>query len=163
METKLSIEEIEWLMINHDGFNYRKDLFVPNVKTGFTHEMDLVRLTTSGYVEEYEIKRSWSDFLADFKKEHHHKDEKVRKFFYVLPISIYEKCKNYLEENKIICDGIYTYTEDKKTEFHSIECERSDWCRKLFLEEKFDLARYSNARMWKMKEKIAKLKYHNIK
>ena len=44
-----------------------QDILIPNYYYDY-EEMDLFRLTKSGYVYEYEIKISRSDFKADFKK-----------------------------------------------------------------------------------------------
>lgn len=47
-------------------------MIVPNVKSG-DFEADLFSLTQSGYLNEYEIKISTSDYIADFKKKTKHK------------------------------------------------------------------------------------------
>ena len=36
-----------------------------------THEADMLVLLKDRHLVEVEIKRTWSDFLADFKKKHH--------------------------------------------------------------------------------------------
>jgi len=47
----------------------RYELLVPNVYLDYRfHEMDLCGVRKSGFVDEIEIKRSVSDFKADFKK-----------------------------------------------------------------------------------------------
>ena len=80
MDTKLTIDEIELAIVNSGIFNKRGDIFVPNVSWGLlNHEADMVVMTKSGYLTEIEIKRSWEDFKADFKKPHEHKDERVNK------------------------------------------------------------------------------------
>jgi len=43
------------------------------------HECDVLAISKSGYLIEYEIKRSRSDFRADFKKEHKHRFLSERK------------------------------------------------------------------------------------
>lgn len=75
MDTKLTIDEIELAIVNSGIFNKRNDIIVPNVSWGLlNHEADMVVMTKSGYLTEIEIKRSWEDFKADFKKPHEHKD-----------------------------------------------------------------------------------------
>ena len=63
MDTNLTVKEIQTAIAN--TFNVRKNVFVPNVSWGYfkTHEADLVSIENH-YLIEYEIKRSWEDFLA---------------------------------------------------------------------------------------------------
>lgn len=49
----------------------RHNFVVPNVYF-FAWESDMVSVSTSGFVSEYEIKISPSDFIADFKKKQKH-------------------------------------------------------------------------------------------
>lgn len=63
------------------------------------YEADLLIMNKTGYVTEIEIKRSWSDFLADFKKdEKAHKAEIIYQFWYCVPDEIYNKCVEKLKE-----------------------------------------------------------------
>ena len=79
MDTKLTVDEIELAIVNSTLFNKRRDIIVPNVSWGLlNHEADMVIMTPSGYLTEIEIKRSWEDFKADFKKGHKHDDERIR-------------------------------------------------------------------------------------
>lgn len=58
-----------------------------------------VFLSKSYYLTEIEIKRSYSDFLADFKKNHHHDDDvRVKNFYYCVPESIKDKVMTKLKE-----------------------------------------------------------------
>lgn len=78
-ETTLSIEQIETAIVGFPGSPYymRKNIVIPNVDWGFlNHEADLLILTKANYLVEIEIKRSWIDFMADFKKKHTHNDPK---------------------------------------------------------------------------------------
>ena len=69
MDTKLTVHEIEDLIVSYEG-GVRNKLCVPNVSwgLGIDYEADLLIITKTGYCTEYEIKRSYSDFLADMKK-----------------------------------------------------------------------------------------------
>lgn len=54
------------------------------------HECDVLAVTRSGYATEYEIKRTRSDFFADFKKPKHREMKKgsggkISRFYYVCP------------------------------------------------------------------------------
>ena len=56
------------MLANYWGI--RNNIIVPNVSWGMLdYEADLLIMNKTGYVTEIEIKRSWSDFLADFKKD----------------------------------------------------------------------------------------------
>lgn len=65
----------------------RQDVAVRNVAWGFFRniEVDLLTVTRSDYLHDWEIKRSWSDFLADFKKKHFHDDVRIKHLTYCLP------------------------------------------------------------------------------
>lgn len=65
------------------------DIIIPNFYHGI-YEMDVFKLMHSGYVVEYEIKISKSDFKADFKKGNKHslmEDKKCmcNRFYFVVP------------------------------------------------------------------------------
>ncbi len=72
----------------------RQDLVFPNTKAIHKRfESDLIRITKSGLVYEYEIKCSRSDFYADFKKHRKHlllkqAKTKVNYFYFICPYGI---------------------------------------------------------------------------
>lgn len=86
--------------------------------TGFSgmglHECDVLAIAKSGYLIEYEIKRSRSDFRADFKKEHKHRNLSERnsvifrrgrnkgKLWYKIPNRFYYVCEEGLLTKKDI-------------------------------------------------------------
>lgn len=49
--------------------SHPSDIILPNYYLG-RYEMDVMRITRTGYLYEYEVKVSRSDFFADFRKEH---------------------------------------------------------------------------------------------
>ncbi len=61
LSDKISIEIMNQLA------GTRSDIMLPNFYVG-RYEMDVFKLTKSGFISEYEIKISKSDFLADFRK-----------------------------------------------------------------------------------------------
>lgn len=85
LDTKLSIHEIELAIAQ--VFGIRNNIIVPNVSWGFfaTHEADLVIINKTGYMTEVEIKRSWQDFLNDFKKHTTHDEGKVMWKYFAPP------------------------------------------------------------------------------
>ena len=100
IETKLSVKEIERIIVSYLG-GVRTNLIVPNLSWGFlNHEADLISIDKNGYLTEVEIKRSFEDFKADFKKENYHDtDERVYRFGYFVPKSILIECIEYNSEH----------------------------------------------------------------
>ncbi len=157
MDTQFTINEIELLIFNSGIFNKRQDIFVPNVSYGLLeHEADLVVMTKSGYLSEIEIKRSWADFLADFKKPHGHKDERVYRFYYAVPEKIAELVIEYIQDHQVPTDGVIVYYENGTYSFTpggKMGVYYSHG-RKLFMEEQLTIARLGCMRIWNLKQKI---------
>ncbi len=158
-DTRLSIEEIEIGLALH--FDIRKNIIVPNVSWGLlNHEADLLILSKSGYLTEVEIKRSWTDFLADFKKGHGHKDKKIMYRYYAVPKSIHQKCADKLREaDPYRSWGLITYDDTYGDCYVNIEYVPSNHGyhsadKKLYLEEQLQLARLGALRIWGLKRKI---------
>lgn len=173
MDTELTVKQIQNEIVRMNG-GCRVNLCVPNVSWGFfdTHEADLVIVTKSGYMTEYEIKRSYSDFLADFKKHTNHFENKVLKLFYVVPISIADKCEEFLKNhewsepyvghNRYCCNGIcpcglIAYNEEG---WMNIRIGAPQLCSytgknlqdyKLFIEERLKLASLGCMRLFNTK------------
>lgn len=85
VETRWSVRDIQRAIVRYTG-NHNS---IPNVAWGFFGRMecDLVQLSDSNRIHEFEIKRAWSDFLADFKKRRFHDDLRICKLTFVLPES----------------------------------------------------------------------------
>lgn len=155
MDTNLTVHEIEDLIIFKEG-GVRKNLCVPNVSwgLGIDYEADLLVITKSGYCTEYEIKRSYSDFLADMKKDEcAHKAPWVYKFFYVIPLGIKDKVLKYFEDKGVETPAIICYSEDKKLSY----CGGFSYVkggRKMFLEEILKVARLGTLRYWNLRNKL---------
>lgn len=156
LDTKLSVKEIEDLIILklHQG-GVRANLCVPNVSwgAGINYEADLVVVTKAGYATEYEIKRSWTDFLADFKKdERAHKAPWVYRFAYVVPDSIIDKVLAFLSDIGNEIPAVIGYTENRQIKkyggFYEVEGGR-----KMFLEEQLKIARLGTLRYWSLRNK----------
>lgn len=170
-----SIEEIELAIMCHNDFNFRQNLIVFRVSdfsNVVNHECDCLVMTKSGYLSEIEIKRSYSDFLSDFKKKHKHDDERIKNFYYCVHENFYEKVLNKLIELNLVPSGIYTYNDDcylsckiGHSKIYNQIVENNgkpklmySYGRKLFLEEKYQLARLGAMRYKNMTEKIIKNK-----
>lgn len=162
MDTKLTIDEIELAIVNSGIFNKRNDIIVPNVSWGLlNHEADMVVMTKSGYLTEIEIKRSWEDFKADFKKDHQHDDERVDKLYYCVPLSIKERVADYLTENEIPFTQLLYFSEEGKIRVHNTGGKFYTGGRKLFLEEQLTIARLGCMRVWNLKQKLVDIMHDN--
>lgn len=162
MNTKLTIDEIELAIVNSTLFNKRTDIFVPNVSWGLlNHEADLVIMTKSGYLTEIEIKRSWEDFKADFKKDHQHDDEKVYKFYYCVPSSIKDKVIELLRSKYEYIPAVLSYTDEGGVYDLRVGNPYTKGARKLFLEEQLTIARLGCMRVWNLKQKLVDIMHNN--
>ena len=150
--TELTVKDIQAMLAEY--FGIRNNIIVPNVSWGMLdYEADLLIMNKTGYVTEIEIKRSWSDFLADFKKDDcAHKSEIIYQFWYCVPDEIYGKCIEKLKEvypNISDRPNVISYTDDGMLNFHG---KSASYCkgnhRKLFLEEQLKLARLGTMRYW---------------
>ena len=155
MDTKLSVQEIEDAIILMHAGGIRSNLCVPNVSwgMGIDYEADLLVVSKSGYCTEYEIKRSYSDFLADMKKDEcAHKAPWVYRFFYVIPEGIKDKVLGYFKDKGEAVPGILSYDERGILSV----CGRHSYIdggRKMFIEEMLKLARLGTLRYWNLRNK----------
>ena len=166
MNTKRTVTEIEIALARSGRFHFRRNIVVFNVN-GWSgtlpifHECDMLVCTKSGYLTEVEIKRTWSDFLADFKKKHKHENMGLMKYFYYcLPASFdLDETYDVLEEHNVNYSGIYFYDEYLNFRFHG--CRKDDYqnrClqghKKLTVEQQLEVARLGAMRVIGLKEKL---------
>ena len=168
MDTKLTVQEIEEMIISNE-VSLRNEIAIPNLSWGMLpYEADLVVINKTGYMREYEIKRSFQDLKADFKKKCYHDAEQVYEFFYVLPISIKEKALELFRAHQ--CDVAYIkafgvsidpYEALPAVIFYNDEGHIVDRTRfgshlrgnhrKLYLEEKLTISRLLSIRYWRLR------------
>lgn len=162
MDTKLTVDEIQIALRNSGIWNKRQDIFIPNLSWGLLdYEADLVIITKSGYLTEVEIKRSWEDFKADFKKTHKHDDPRVYKFYYCVPESILDRVIDFLREKYgTIYPSVLGVSENGSIGFYGNGTPYRGG-RKLFIEEQLTAARLGCMRVWNLKEKLLKQKSEN--
>ena len=157
-DTNLTIDQIELAIAEFFGF--RNNIIVPNVSWGFfaTHEADLVIINKSGYMTEVEIKRSWQDFLNDFKKHTTHDEGKVMWKYFAVPDSLSEKAWQYLCDNGHREWGVIQYNEfgGAWAVHHPNNRQITTKSNRLFLEEQLAIARLGSMRIWKLKEKLTR-------
>lgn len=121
-ETSLTIEQIETIITGYPDSPYyiRKNIVIPNCNWGFlNHEADLLVLTNTKRLIEIEIKRTWSDFMADFKKNHTHDDPHLSRFYYAVPLSIGERVFNWLYTGTYKCKPDIIYYEHSEVTGYS--------------------------------------------
>ena len=87
------------------------------------HECDMLIVTKNRYLTEVEIKISLSDLKADFKKEHQHKDENIKNFYYAFPAEMKEKAIELIPEEAGILIAIKKHL-NSGYEYRDIECYR---------------------------------------
>lgn len=152
LATKRTVKEIENLIVMHEN-PIRSKIIVPNVSWGLFdgHEADLVVISESLYLTEYEIKRSYEDFKNDFKKKDYHNDKRVSKLFYVVPEAIADKCKEYLESQYewigVEHAGILTYSDESDRLKMKLDCNYTKG-KKMYIEDALTIARLGTLRFW---------------
>jgi hypothetical protein len=179
MDTEKTQYEIEVALAKSVYFNFVKNIVAFNVygkssKLPLYHECDMLVLNNTGYLTEIEIKRSYSDFLADFKKTHHHQDRYniIKNFYYCIPEKLLGKCYKYLSDNNVEYDGIVTYSEKLSIYLHTegsmpingekiVINKRKHKANKLNLVQQLQVARFGAMRCVMLREKITK--YEKIK
>lgn len=167
LDTRHTLYEIEVALAESQYFDFVKNIVAFNVNGESSllplgHECDMLVMSKSGYLTEIEIKRSWSDFKADFKKGHHHEGNGlIKRLYYAVPYSIAKKVSDYIVENHISCDGVYYYTEDLFVRQYIGYVNHKDF-RKLTTDEQFQVARYGAMRCVMLKKKINKLLAANV-
>lgn len=85
------------------------------------HECDMLIVTKNRYLTEVEIKISLSDLKADFKKEHQHKDENIKNFYYAFPEEIKEKALELIPKD---CGILIAVKKECGIPYRKIECYR---------------------------------------
>lgn len=117
MESKRSIYEIELGIAYLADYDFTKNLVVFNVNgdrkhLNLGHECDVLVCTSKGYLTEIEIKRSFSDFLADFKKyELHAPCGIISNFYYCVSSLFADRVIKELVSRNVDCDGVFVYDE----------------------------------------------------
>lgn len=130
-----------------------KDIVYEYPFKGVRHEADLIWINDNDYLTEVEIKTSYSDFLADFKKKEKHLTKYTRAVYYAFPWDMYkeneEKIKKVLVEKFpeagviIIGMGGLAVSVIKNVEYFNAE--------KIPIEVKIGLMRIGCQKWWRRK------------
>lgn len=120
---------------------------------GVRHEADLILINENDYLTEVEIKVSYSDFLADFKKKEKHLTKYTKAIYYAFPHNMYkrneEKIRKVLFEKFTEAGVIIVDAEEmavdviKNAEYFNVE--------KIPIEVKIGLMRIGCQKWWRRK------------
>lgn len=120
---------------------------------GICHEADLILINENDYLTEVEVKCSYSDFLADFKKKEKHLTKYTRAVYYAFSWDVYEgngaKIKKVLVEKFPEAGVIIVDTKEsvvdmiKVAEYFKVE--------KIPIEVKIGLMRIGCQKWWRRK------------
>lgn len=94
----MTTKELEYA-INKHYFNSAKIITTKLTRNSgvVSHECDVVVVTNSYYLIEFELKISKSDLKKDFQKKHSHECDNMKKTFYVIPEKL-EDCIELIPE-----------------------------------------------------------------
>jgi len=155
--TKLTVRDIQLALHNSEFCNAHNDLICPNVSWGLLpYEADLIAVSPAGICTEFEIKRSFEDFKADFKKDHKHDAAIVGKFYYVVPESLQERVVKYLIEQYPFMNYPAVLTYDEQGRIRRVLAESGEVfgraerknAIKMCAEDKVKLGRLISLRYW---------------
>ena len=141
-------------------FGIRQNIIIPNISWGFNiHECDLLIVRKSGHLLEVEIKISKSDLKNDVKKEHEHKDDRIRELWFAIP-EYMEDCIEFVPERAGI---IIVYMNDWVKKYCCKTLRKAvinSKATKLYDNEKLLITRLGTMRIWGLKRKIINIKYN---
>lgn len=137
-------------------------LIIPNIYLGHL-ESDLISVTAAGFIHEYEIKISASDFRADFKKYKHTlmengRDQFWNYFWFVTPAGMISTTDVPEYAGHIEIYGqLEDFSHGQKGNITLIECKRPKRLhnRKISLHQKAEIARKLEVRYWRMRKRIS--------
>ena len=80
-------------------FNARQNVPLFNISWGFNiHECDILIISKSRYLTEVEIKVSKGDLQKDSKKTHGHRDKRIKKMYYAVPVELRDFALGHIPE-----------------------------------------------------------------
>jgi hypothetical protein len=138
-------------------FGARENVIVPNVSWGLVnYECDLLILTKAGYFCEVEIKVSKGDLLADKKKDHNHKDERIRELYFAIPQKLEKHIEHIPERAGIL---VVKPNNGGVEKIRDAQVNRN--AQKAGQEERFQIGRLGTMRVWNLKTELLSI-YHSL-
>jgi hypothetical protein len=143
--------DIEIAVAKH--FDYRQHVIVPNVSwgLGFSHEIDVLVMTRSGYVTEIEIKTSRADLKRDLLKRHQHVSSRIQRHFLAVPKAMVA----FAIETFPSPWGVLSVCEDSKWVGVEREAKKNKDAKALSVSEINHLYELASMRIWTLKETLA--------
>lgn len=141
----------------------RTHLIVPNVSWGLlTYEADMLIVRKTGFCIEVEIKRSFSDYLNDFKKRKWNRSnggqgKLIKEFYYAFPVKLWERRKNDIMDIMPEFAGVLVCHRMTRTELIR-NAKPNRQARALTDKEMFQVARLGTLRIWSLKRTIIGLR-----
>jgi len=152
-------EDIEVAVADH--FGIRNCLIVPNASWGVgLHECDLLVVSSSGYLNEIEIKVTKADLKADQKKGHQHRSDKIKYLWFAIPSSLYygEGVVDLIPAHA----GILVVTHEGVYDSWRVDVKREATANKAATPatpaEHYDIARLGALRIWGLKKRLRKVR-----
>ena len=135
--------------------NIRQTLIVPNIYwgMGLNYECDIVKLSSSNYATEIEIKVSRQDLLKDKDKNHNHFSNLFKFLYFAVP----EKLQELALKEIPIRAGLFIVGKNKYDRLFVREIRKpllNKTCRQWTKEERYKLAELGSMRILGLKKKI---------
>jgi hypothetical protein len=147
--------EMEIALANY--FRFFQNIVVPNVSYGMgLHECDLLIMTGTGYLIEVEIKVSKQDLLAERKKRHGHRSNKIKKLYFAVPVFLADFALEHIPDRAGLIvvyerwKGRYDCSVIKRAKSNEIAVSVDE-------AERYRLTRLGAIRLWSIKKKLLKL------
>lgn len=149
-------------------FGIRQHLIVPNVSWGFgfSHEIDMLIVTGSGYASEIEIKVSKSDLKRDRKKRKwktgmysefgdiYQTHNTIKSLYFAIPKELESAISEIPERAGILIVGVGEYDKSRLYAWELRKPQINKDARKLNEKELLHLARLGTMRIWGLKRKL---------
>ncbi len=154
----MTTTEIEFAISRR--FDVRTHLIVPNISWGLLdHEADVLVVRETGYCLEFEIKRSFSDYKADFKKYkwryNRGLSKQIKEFCYVFPAELWHKRENDIRMLLPEFAGVLVVYNDKLPYSKMQKLPKTNkGAIPLNQKEMFNVARLGTMRIWNLKRII---------
>lgn len=148
-------------------YDMRTHIMVPNISWGLLdHEADMLIVRQTGYCIEYEIKRSFSDFVKDFDKWKWKRDGRtlrnIKEFWYVFPEKLWLKRRDEITPIMPKFAGILIICKDDKGNLPWSKEIRSPVpdsnVKPLNAKQILKVASLGTMRIWNLKRQIITLK-----
>ena len=153
-------------------YDVRRHTIVPNVSWGLLdHEADVLVVRETGHCIEYEIKRSYADFVKDFEKRKwkrlltpsiaNGRLRHIKEFWYAFPDDLWKKKQDAIMELIPDFAGILVVYKAKSPDFPWAKAIRDavpdNNVKPLNAKQILKVAQLGTMRIWNLKHQIIKI------